>query len=61
MKKITPLLWFDDKAEEAVSFYTWIFKHSKAMIIISSSWREPWNTGDLATPASPSLESALVA
>jgi predicted 3-demethylubiquinone-9 3-methyltransferase (glyoxalase superfamily) len=47
MKKITPFLWFDDKAEEAVSFYTWIFKNTKAMIIISSSWREPWNTGKL--------------
>jgi len=29
MHKITPCLWFDDKAEEAVKFYTSIFKHSK--------------------------------
>ena len=29
MQKITPFLWFDDKAEEAVSFYTSIFKNSK--------------------------------
>ena len=29
MKKITPFLWFDDKAEEAVNFYTSIFKNSK--------------------------------
>ena len=29
MQKITPFLWFDDKAEEAVSFYTSIFDHSK--------------------------------
>jgi predicted 3-demethylubiquinone-9 3-methyltransferase (glyoxalase superfamily) len=29
MQKITPFLWFDDQAEEAVNFYTSIFKHSK--------------------------------
>ena len=29
MQKITPFLWFDDNAEEAVKFYTSIFKKSK--------------------------------
>src|SRR5918996_847279 len=29
MQKITPFLWFDDKAEEAVKFYTSIFKNSR--------------------------------
>src|SRR6266850_1655988 len=29
MQKITPFLWFDDKAEEAVNFYASIFKNSK--------------------------------
>jgi predicted 3-demethylubiquinone-9 3-methyltransferase (glyoxalase superfamily) len=29
MQKITPFLWFNDKAEEAMSFYTSIFKNSK--------------------------------
>jgi predicted 3-demethylubiquinone-9 3-methyltransferase (glyoxalase superfamily) len=29
MQKITPFLWFDDKAEEAANFYTSIFKDSK--------------------------------
>jgi predicted 3-demethylubiquinone-9 3-methyltransferase (glyoxalase superfamily) len=29
MQKITPFLWFDNKAEEAVNFYTSIFKNSK--------------------------------
>ena len=29
MQKITPFLWFDDDAEEAVKFYTSIFKKSK--------------------------------
>lgn len=28
MQKITPCLWFDDKAEEAGKFYTSIFKNS---------------------------------
>ena len=28
-KKITPFLWFDDKAEEAMNFYVSIFKNSK--------------------------------
>jgi len=30
MKKITPFLWFDGKAEEAMNFYVSIFKNSKA-------------------------------
>ena len=29
MQKITPFLWFDNQAEEAVQFYTSIFKNSK--------------------------------
>jgi predicted 3-demethylubiquinone-9 3-methyltransferase (glyoxalase superfamily) len=29
MQKLTPCLWFDSNAEEAVKFYTSIFKHSK--------------------------------
>ncbi len=29
MQKITPFLWFNDQAEEAVNFYTSIFKNSK--------------------------------
>jgi len=28
-QKITPFLWFDDKAEEAAKFYTSIFKNSE--------------------------------
>jgi len=33
MQKITPFLWFDDKAEEAANFYTSIFKNSKIVSI----------------------------
>jgi predicted 3-demethylubiquinone-9 3-methyltransferase (glyoxalase superfamily) len=29
MQKITPFLWFDDQAEDAVNFYISIFKNSK--------------------------------
>ncbi|HET8998957.1 MAG TPA: VOC family protein [bacterium] len=29
VQKITPFLWFDDKAEEAAKFYVSIFKNSK--------------------------------
>jgi predicted 3-demethylubiquinone-9 3-methyltransferase (glyoxalase superfamily) len=29
MQRITPCLWFDDRAEEAAKFYTSIFKNSK--------------------------------
>ncbi len=31
MQKITPFLWFDDNAEEAVNFYTSVFKNSKVL------------------------------
>lgn len=34
MQKITPFLWFDHQAEEAVKFYTSIFKHSKIVTIV---------------------------
>lgn len=33
MPKITPFLWFDDQAEEAMNFYLSIFKDSKVLNI----------------------------
>jgi predicted 3-demethylubiquinone-9 3-methyltransferase (glyoxalase superfamily) len=33
MQKITPFLWFDDKAEEAMNFYVSVFKNSKVVRI----------------------------
>jgi len=33
MQKITPFLWFDGKAEEAVSFYISVFKNSNILKI----------------------------
>jgi predicted 3-demethylubiquinone-9 3-methyltransferase (glyoxalase superfamily) len=34
MQKITPFLWFNDKAEEAANFYTSIFKNSKIIKVV---------------------------
>ncbi len=34
MRRISPFLWFDDKAEEAAVFYTSIFKNSKIRTIV---------------------------
>ncbi len=31
MKKVTPFLWFDDQAEEAMNFYVSIFKNSQIL------------------------------
>jgi len=33
MQKITPYLWFDDQAEEAMNFYVSIFKNSKVLSV----------------------------
>jgi len=38
MQKITPFLWFDDQAEEAMNFYVSIFKNSK---VISTTYPLP--------------------
>lgn len=42
MQKITPFLWFDNNAEEAINFYTSIFKDSK----IVSLQKYPDNVDD---------------
>lgn len=33
MQKITPFLWFDGKAEEAMKFYVTVFKNSKVVSV----------------------------
>jgi predicted 3-demethylubiquinone-9 3-methyltransferase (glyoxalase superfamily) len=33
MQKITPFLWFDNQAEEAMNFYASIFKNSKVLSV----------------------------
>jgi predicted 3-demethylubiquinone-9 3-methyltransferase (glyoxalase superfamily) len=37
MQKVTPFLWFDDQAEQAVKFYAAIFKNSKVGRILRYS------------------------
>jgi predicted 3-demethylubiquinone-9 3-methyltransferase (glyoxalase superfamily) len=43
-KKITPFLWFDGQAEEAMNFYVSIFKNSK-IVSVSRSGAEGRVTG----------------
>jgi predicted 3-demethylubiquinone-9 3-methyltransferase (glyoxalase superfamily) len=45
MKKITPFLWFDGQAEEAMNFYTSIFKNSKIVSVMHYGDAEPRSKG----------------
>ncbi|NGM84621.1 VOC family protein [Paenibacillus sp. 7124] len=45
MSKIAPFLWFDGKAEEAMNFYTSIFKNSSIKEIRRSREEGPWPEG----------------
>jgi predicted 3-demethylubiquinone-9 3-methyltransferase (glyoxalase superfamily) len=45
MQKITPFLWFDDQAEEAVNFYTSVFKNSKTGRIFRQTEEAAEKTG----------------
>ena len=47
MKKITPFLWFDGNAEEAINFYTSIFKNSKIVSVHRSGDAGPGPKGSL--------------
>jgi predicted 3-demethylubiquinone-9 3-methyltransferase (glyoxalase superfamily) len=51
MQKITPFLWFDGKAEEAMNFYVSIFKNSKILGV--SRWGDagPGPKGSVLTAA----------
>jgi predicted 3-demethylubiquinone-9 3-methyltransferase (glyoxalase superfamily) len=48
-QKITPFLWFDDNAEEAINFYTSIFKDSKVVNISRYGESGPGPKGSLMT------------
>ncbi|WP_276374987.1 VOC family protein [Chryseolinea sp. H1M3-3] len=48
-QKITPFLWFDDNAEEAINFYTSIFKDSKVVNISRYGEHGPGPKGSLMT------------
>ena len=45
MQKITPFLWFDGQAEDAVNFYTSVFKNSKIGRILRYTEEVAENSG----------------
>ncbi|HEY1987122.1 MAG TPA: VOC family protein [Terracidiphilus sp.] len=47
--RVTPFLWFDGNAEEAVDFYLGIFKNSRKLDELRSSGEGPWPAGAIAT------------
>jgi predicted 3-demethylubiquinone-9 3-methyltransferase (glyoxalase superfamily) len=49
MQKITPFLWFDDKAEEAMNFYVSIFKNSKVLTVTRYGEAGPGPKGTVMT------------
>lgn len=49
MQKITPFLWFVDKAEEAMNFYVSIFKNSKAVSVTRYGDEGPGPKGTVMT------------
>ena len=49
MQKITPFLWFNDKAEEAVKFYASIFKKSKLKSVTRYGDAGPGPKGSVMT------------
>jgi len=49
VQKITPFLWFDGKAEEAMNFYVSVFKNSKIVRIARYGEGGPGTTGTVMT------------
>jgi predicted 3-demethylubiquinone-9 3-methyltransferase (glyoxalase superfamily) len=49
MQKITPFLWFDDKAEEAMNFYVSIFRNSKVLTVTRYGEAGPGPKGTVMT------------
>lgn len=49
MQKITPFLWFDNKAEEAMNFYVSVFKNSKVVGVSRSGDAGPGPKGSVMT------------
>ena len=49
MQKITPFLWFNDQAEEAMNFYTAIFKNSKIVSVSRYGEGGPGQPGSVMT------------
>lgn len=49
MQKITPFLWFDNNAEEAMNFYIAVFKNSKTINASRRSGGSPGEAGSFIT------------
>jgi predicted 3-demethylubiquinone-9 3-methyltransferase (glyoxalase superfamily) len=49
MQKITPFLWFDGQAEEAVNFYVSVFKNSKVGSVARSGEGGPGTKGTVVS------------
>ena len=49
MQKITPFLWFDNQAEEAMDFYTSIFRDSKVLNVSRYGEGGPGQPGTVMT------------
>ena len=49
IQKITPFLWFDHQAEEAVAFYISIFPNSKVVKVVRYSAAGPGPAGSVMT------------
>jgi predicted 3-demethylubiquinone-9 3-methyltransferase (glyoxalase superfamily) len=49
MQKITPFLWFDTQAEQAVNFYVSIFKNSRTKKVVRYGDAGPGPTGSVMT------------
>ncbi|HWA95431.1 MAG TPA: VOC family protein [Terracidiphilus sp.] len=47
--QITPFLWYDGKAEEAVDFYTGIFPGARKLDAMRSTGAGPWPEGAVVT------------
>jgi predicted 3-demethylubiquinone-9 3-methyltransferase (glyoxalase superfamily) len=47
MQKITPFLWYNDKAEEAANLYLSLFKNSKLITIEHAPEGGPWPKGSV--------------
>ena len=51
MQKVTPFLWCNDKAEEAMNFYVSIFKNSKVVSVTPYGEGGPGPKGTVMTAA----------
>ena len=47
MQKISPFIWFDNNAEDAMNFYLSVFKDSKTVRIANNPPGSPGREGDL--------------